>query len=70
MKEVTGILNDLIMAFIPLFVAIDVPGLVPLFLSLTEGMTLKARRILIVEATLTAGPFSTIWRRLCVFPNL
>lgn len=43
------------MAFIPLFVAIDVPGLVPLFISLTTGMTLKAKRQLIVEATFTAG---------------
>ncbi|KAB2921556.1 MAG: MarC family protein [Bacteroidetes bacterium] len=49
------------MAFIPLFVAIDVPGLVPLFLSLTAGMTLKSKRQLIVEATLTAGAVALIF---------
>jgi multiple antibiotic resistance protein len=53
-------LNDLLMAFIPLFVAIDVPGLVPLFISLTTGMTLKAKRQLIVEATVTAGGIALI----------
>lgn len=61
MKEVWKILNDLIMAFIPLFVAIDVPGLVPLFLSLTEGMTLKAKRQLIIEATMTAGAVALVF---------
>lgn len=61
MKEIWNIFNDLIMAFIPLFVAIDVPGLVPLFLSLTAGMTLKAKRQLIVEATLTAGAVALVF---------
>jgi multiple antibiotic resistance protein len=57
-------LNDFIMAFIPLFVAIDVLGLVPLFLSLTTGMTLKAKRQLIVEATLTAGAVALLFLAL------
>ncbi|MBW7887891.1 MAG: MarC family protein [Bacteroidetes bacterium] len=54
-------LNDLIMAFIPLFVAIDVPGLVPLFISLTDGMNLKSKRQLIVQATLTAAAIALIF---------
>lgn len=53
--------NDFIMAFIPLFVAIDVPGLVPLFISLTDGMNLKSKRQLIVQATLTAGAIALIF---------
>lgn len=61
MDNVWNIANDLIMAFIPLFVAIDVPGLVPLFISLTTGMTLKVKRRLIVEATLTAGAVALIF---------
>lgn len=55
------ILNDFIMAFIPLFVAIDVPGLVPLFVSLTTGMPLKSKRRLIVEATMTAGAVALVF---------
>lgn len=61
LKETLNILNDVIMAFIPLFVAIDVPGLVPIFISLTDGMTLKAKRQLIVEATMTAGAVALIF---------
>lgn len=64
MDSVWNIANDLIMAFIPLFVAIDVPGLVPLFISLTTGMTLKTKRKLIVEATLTAGAVALIFLML------
>lgn len=61
MKEIFNIVNDVIMAFIPLFVAIDVPGLVPLFISLTAGMTLKSKRKLIVEASLTAGGVALVF---------
>jgi multiple antibiotic resistance protein len=60
-KEIFNIVNDVIMAFIPLFVAIDVPGLVPLFISLTAGMTLKSKRKLIVEASLTAGGVALVF---------
>ncbi len=61
MKEFLSTANDLIMAFIPLFVAIDVPGVVPSFMALTQGMTLKAKRQLIVEATVTAGGVALIF---------
>ncbi|MDP1675558.1 MAG: MarC family protein [Bacteroidota bacterium] len=61
MNNVLHILNDVIMAFIPLFVAIDVPGVVPSFISLTQGMTLKAKRQLIIEATMTAGAVALIF---------
>lgn len=47
-------LNSLLLSFIPLFVAIDVLGVVPIFLSLTEGMNRQQRRTLNTEATLTA----------------
>ena len=58
---ITKYCNEIIMAFIPLFVAIDVPGLVPLFLSLTDGMNLKTKRNLIVQATLTAGAIALVF---------
>ncbi len=61
MNNFLHILNDVIMAFIPLFVAIDVPGVVPSFLSLTQGMTLKAKRKLIIEATMTAGVVALVF---------
>jgi multiple antibiotic resistance protein len=43
-----------ILSFIPLFVAIDVLGLVPIFLSLTGKMNPKEKKKLITDATLTA----------------
>ena len=46
--------NSLLLSFIPLFVAIDVLGVVPMFISLTERLDRAQRRTLITEATLTA----------------
>lgn len=46
--------NSLLLSFIPLFVAIDVLGVIPMFISLTEGLDRKQRRTLVTEATLTA----------------
>jgi multiple antibiotic resistance protein len=43
-----------ILSFIPLFVAIDVLGLVPIFLSLTGKMNPQEKKKLITDATLTA----------------
>lgn len=42
------------MAFVPLFVAIDSLGIVPMFLSITDGMTHTSRKKLVTQATLTA----------------
>jgi multiple antibiotic resistance protein len=50
-----------LLSFIPLFVAIDVLGVVPLFVSLTDGMIPKAKKTLITEATLTALAVSVVF---------
>jgi multiple antibiotic resistance protein len=42
------------LGFIPLFVAIDVFGVLPLYVGLTEGMDERSRRRLTTQATLTA----------------
>ena len=47
--------------FIPLFVAIDVFGVLPLFVGLTETMDERARRRLVREATLTAFTISILF---------
>jgi multiple antibiotic resistance protein len=46
--------QNFLLAFIPLFVAIDVLGTLPLFFGLTEGITEKRRKRLVIDATLTA----------------
>ena len=46
--------NDLFLSFIPLFVAIDVFGVIPLFLSLTEELPRPQKNRLVTQATFTA----------------
>jgi multiple antibiotic resistance protein len=53
--------HNLLMAFIPLFVAIDILGAIPIFVSLTVGMDAKAKKRLVVEATLTAGAVALVF---------
>jgi len=47
-------MESFLLAFIPLFVAIDAVGVLPLFVGLTQGMGAVDRRRLIVQATGTA----------------
>jgi multiple antibiotic resistance protein len=50
-----------VLSFIPLFVAIDVLGLVPIFLSFTSKMNVGEKKKLITDATLTALAVSLIF---------
>lgn len=43
------------LAFIPLFVAVDAVGVVPIFLGLADGIDEAERRQLVADATLAAG---------------
>ena len=54
-------LTHFILAFIPLFVAIDVWGVLPVFASLTEEMTVDARRDIIRDACVTALAVAVIF---------
>ncbi|MCM8795268.1 MAG: MarC family protein [Candidatus Omnitrophica bacterium] len=48
------ILKPYLLSFIPIFVAVDAIGNIPLFLSLVEGVTKNQRRKIIVESVSTA----------------
>jgi len=54
-------LHNLLMAFIPVFVAIDILGAFPIFISLTYDMDAKAKKRLVIEATLTAGAVALVF---------
>ena len=41
-------------SFLPLFVAMNLPGVLPIFMGLTDGMSAKARRKLVFQASSTA----------------
>lgn len=47
-------LTQLTGAFLPLFVAVNIPGILPLFIGMTEGMPTPARQSLLVRALLAA----------------
>ena len=53
-------MNAYIESFLPLFVAINVPGILPLYLAVTEGMTAAERRRLTLQAVITATAVSTL----------
>jgi len=48
-------MNIYIEAFLPLFVAINLPGIVPIFLGLTDGLSVPQRRRLGLQALVTAA---------------
>lgn len=47
-------------SFLPLFVAINLPGLLPIYLSLTEGFSDAQRRRLRLQAVITAGAVAAL----------
>ena len=51
----------LITAFATLFVVIDPPGLVPMFIALTQGMTNERRRAMALRACLIAAVLLTLF---------
>ncbi len=54
-------METFLLAFIPLFVAMDVFGVLPLFVGLTEALDEPRRRRLTAEATLTAFGVSLLF---------
>jgi multiple antibiotic resistance protein len=47
-------MNDFWLCFVPLFVAVDAVGVLPMFMGLTEGLTPRQRRRTILLSCLTA----------------
>ena len=47
-------LKNILLSFIPLFVAVDAVGVLPIFVSLTEGIQQKEKTKIIVQSVLTA----------------
>ena len=47
-------LNNILLAFIPIFVAVDAIGVLPIFISFTHGLKKKERSRIIIQSMLTA----------------
>ncbi|MGE3974494.1 MAG: MarC family protein [Bdellovibrionales bacterium] len=60
-------LESFLLAFIPLLVAIDAPGIIPLFLSLTEGLSIHEKKKLVRQATAAAFIVSVVF---CITGNI
>jgi len=54
-------LQDLILTFIPLFVAFDTIGLVPIFISLTKGMEQTDRKRILRQSVITATAITLVF---------
>jgi multiple antibiotic resistance protein len=54
-------MTEFLQTFIPLFVAIDVFGVLPLFVGLTEGLSEDARRSLARQSVMTAFGISIVF---------
>jgi multiple antibiotic resistance protein len=53
-------MNAYIESFLPLFVAINAPGIIPIYLSITENLTQAERRRLTLQAMITAFVLSVL----------
>jgi multiple antibiotic resistance protein len=47
-------LNDILLVFIPMFFTVDPIGILPIFASLTQGLTPQEKREIIVQSLITA----------------
>jgi len=53
-KNVADVLKNILLSFIPLFVAVDAIGVLPIFVSLTEGLDKQQKNKIIVQSMVTA----------------
>src|SRR6185503_14334972 len=49
-----SMIEEFILTFIPIFVAIDVVGLLPIFVGLTQGMEKGRKKTVIIQSLITA----------------
>jgi multiple antibiotic resistance protein len=49
------------LSFVPLFIAVDAFGILPVFLSLTEGLEKKAVRKILIESLITATAVAVVF---------
>lgn len=48
-------LKNILMSFVPIFVAVDAIGILPVFASLTEGFAKKERLSIVIQSVITAS---------------
>jgi multiple antibiotic resistance protein len=53
-KNATDVFRNILLSFIPLFVAVDAIGVLPIFVSLTEGIDKQQKNKIIAQSMVTA----------------
>lgn len=48
-------MENFLLCFIPSFIAVDAIGVLPIYLGLTEGLSSKQRRSIIIQSLVTAS---------------
>ena len=54
-------MNTFWLCFVPLFVAVDAVGVLPMFLSLTDGLDSKRLRTVLIQSVLTAATVAVVF---------
>lgn len=54
-------IEELLLCFIPVFVAVDALGVLPIFISLTEGMGKKQKKKIIMQSVVTAFSLAIVF---------
>lgn len=49
------------LCFVPLFVAVDAPGVLPMFLGLTEGLPAAQKRRILIQSLITASAVAIVF---------
>jgi multiple antibiotic resistance protein len=52
--DMTGLLKEFLLSFIPIMVALDAPGTLPLYVGMTEGMEKQERKRIVRQSIITA----------------
>jgi multiple antibiotic resistance protein len=52
--DMTGLLKQFLLSFIPIMVALDAPGTLPLYVGMTEGMEKQERKRIVRQSIITA----------------
>jgi len=54
-------MNTFLLCFVPLFVAVDVPGVLPIYITLTEGLSDEQKNRVLVQSLLTASAVALVF---------
>ncbi len=57
-----------LLCFVPLFVAVDIPGVLPIYINLTEGLSPGQKRRVLIQSLLTASAVALVF--LAVGPTV